>query len=95
MLSGLLQLEIGPDVVLVSSAEETAKDVYGTLVVARIEREVPEASPAMSPAHEFLCTGDPTRFQAVAGRFLAPEIADVRAAHLEPAAGRAWSVSGR
>ena len=30
LLSGLLQLELGPDVVLVSSAEETAKDVYAT-----------------------------------------------------------------
>ena len=32
LLSGLLQLELGPDVVLVSSAEETAKDVYATLL---------------------------------------------------------------
>ena len=95
MLTGLLQLEIGPDVVLVSSAEETAKDVYGTLLVAGIEREVPDASSAAPPDHEFLCTGDPTQFQAVAGRFLAPEIADVRAAHLEPAAGEAWTGSAR
>ena len=35
LLSGLLQLELGPDVVLVSSAEETAKDVYGELVSTR------------------------------------------------------------
>jgi glutamate racemase len=92
MLSGLLQLEMGPDVVLVSSAEETAKDVYGTLLVAGLEREAPDA-PTASPDHEFLCTGDPVRFQAVAGRFLAPEVADVRAAHLEPAAGGAWGGS--
>ena len=32
LLSGLLQLELGPDVVLVSSAEETAKDVYAELL---------------------------------------------------------------
>ena len=35
LLSGLLQLELGPDVVLVSSAEETAKDVYATLLAIR------------------------------------------------------------
>ncbi len=34
LLSGLLQLELGPDVVLVSSAEETAKDVYAGLLRA-------------------------------------------------------------
>ncbi len=28
LLAGLLQRELGPGVVLVSSAEETAKDVY-------------------------------------------------------------------
>jgi glutamate racemase len=94
LLSGLLQLEIGPDVVLVSSAEETAKDVYGTLLVAGIARDVPETSPATPAAHEFLCTGDPDRFQAVAGRFLAPDIAELRAAHLEPVAGRAWIGGG-
>ena len=32
LLSGLLQLELGADVVLVSSAEETAKDVYAELL---------------------------------------------------------------
>ena len=35
LLSGLLQLELGPDVVLVSSAEETAKDVYAELLRTR------------------------------------------------------------
>ncbi len=36
LLSGLLQLELGPDVALVSSAEETAKDVYSGLVAGRL-----------------------------------------------------------
>ena len=36
LLSGLLQLELGPDVALVSSAEETAKDVYAGLVAERL-----------------------------------------------------------
>src|SRR5207342_2688016 len=39
LLSGLLQLELGPGVVLVSSAEETAKDVYAELLRADQLRE--------------------------------------------------------
>jgi glutamate racemase len=82
LLSGLLQLELGADVALVSSAEETAKDVYGTLVVAGLERD---AAADPGPARrDFLATGDPRRFAAVAARFLGPEISEVSAAHLEP-----------
>ena len=86
LLSGLLQLEMGPEVVLVSSAEETAKDVYGTLVVADLQ------APADGrPEHEFLCTGDPARFESVASRFVAPEAPRISAARLEPAGDRRWS----
>jgi glutamate racemase len=82
LLSGLLQLEMGPDVTLVSSAEETAKDVYGTLVVAGLQRDA-DADPG--PARrDFLATGDPGRFAAVAARFLGPEVSEVSAAQLEP-----------
>jgi glutamate racemase len=94
LLSGLLQLEMGPDVVLVSSAEETAKDVYGTLVVAGLERSATAGGDAedAAPGHLFLCTGDPARFRSVAGRFLAPEVADVSSAsRLEPVGGGTWS----
>jgi glutamate racemase len=90
LLSGLLQLEMGPDVILVSSAEETAKDVYGTLVVAGLERDA-TAAPAATPRHEFLATGDPARFESVAARFLGPEIGDVAAARLDAVGGRRWS----
>jgi glutamate racemase len=84
LLGGLLRLEMGPEVVLVSSAEETANDVYGTLVVAGLERD----AGAARSRHEFLCTGQPAAFQAVAEPFLAPEIAEVRAARLELDGGR-------
>ncbi len=77
LLSGLLQLELGPDVVLVSSAEETAKDVYAGLVRQGSQREAEDA-----PTHEFLATGDPAGFQAVAEIFLGPELSQVRAAHV-------------
>jgi glutamate racemase len=93
MLSGLLQLEMGPQVVLVSSAEETAKDVYGTLMVTDVQRDA--VSGAVPPDHVFLCTGDPARFRALAGRFLGPQAADVRAARVEPAASEAGAGGGR
>ncbi|HEX9124611.1 MAG TPA: glutamate racemase [Actinomycetota bacterium] len=72
MLSGLIQMVVGEDVVLVSSAEETAKDVYATLVEGDLLREGDE-----EPVHEFLTTGDPERFRAVAHHFLGPEVGPV------------------
>lgn len=79
LLSGLIQLEAGPDVVLVSSAEETAKDVYATLLREGLAR----GDAAGHPAHEFLCTGDPALFQALAERFLGPEIGDLHVRRVE------------
>jgi glutamate racemase len=72
MLSGLLTEVVGHDVVLISSAEETAKDVYTALVEGGLRAE------GGSQVHEFVCTGDPTRFREVAARFLGPSIPDVR-----------------
>ena len=86
LLSGLLQLELGPDVALVSSAEETAKDVYATLVSSDLE-----CGSVEPPEHAFLTTGDPARFQRVAEIFLGPELGEVRAAHAQPIGGGEWS----
>jgi glutamate racemase len=72
LLSGLLQLELGPDVVLVSSAEETAKDVYGALVPG--DQLAPAAE---RPSHAFLTTGDPDRFQELAEIFFGHEVRDL------------------
>jgi glutamate racemase len=72
LLSGLLQLELGPDVVLVSSAEETAKDVYAELLRTDALREDPAA-----PAHEFLTTGDLEPFRGLAERVWGHELAGV------------------
>jgi glutamate racemase len=72
LLSGLLQLELGPDVVLVSSAEETAKDVYGELVSRDLL-----APTGSRPTHEFVTTGDPAQFQRLAEVFLGPEVRDL------------------
>ena len=79
LLSGLVQVVMGPDVVLISSAEETAKDVYATLV--RHDLLGPSDTP---PTHEFLCSGDPAAFLGLASRFLGPEAAEVRATSVEP-----------
>lgn len=87
LLAGLLQLELGPDVALVSSAEETAKDVYATLVAERLLRR----DDAGSARHEFLATGDPAAFERVASVFLGPELTDVGAAQAEPVGGGSWS----
>ena len=64
---------MGEDVTLVSSAEETAKDVYRTLVRHDLLRD----SSLPDPVHQFLATGDPVDFQRLGRRFLGPEIGRV------------------
>ena len=73
LLTGVLSYVMGEEVTLVSSAEETAKDVYRTLVAHDLVRhpELPE------PQHQFLVTGDPEEFQRLGRRFLGPEIGSV------------------
>jgi len=73
LLTGVLQLVMGENVNLVSSAEETAKDVYRQLTEADLLAE-PGIEP---PAHEFLATGDPAAFARLGRRFLGPEMAGV------------------
>lgn len=72
LLTGAIGYVMGEGVTLVSSAEETAKDVYRTLVRADLLRTDPTP-----PRHEFLATGDPAAFRRLARRFLGPEVADV------------------
>jgi glutamate racemase len=81
LLSGVLQLALGPDVTLVSSAEETAKDVLRVLSETDLLRP-----PAEQPetGHEFLATGDPEPFRRLGRRFLGPEVGPV-------ASLRVWS----
>jgi glutamate racemase len=73
LLTGVLSLVLGDDVTLVSSAEETAKDVYRVLTRADLFRD-PEAP---APQHRFLATGDPEPFARLGRRFLGPEIGSV------------------
>jgi len=75
LLSGAIQYVMGRDVSLVSSAEETAKDVYRALVANDLERDK-NAGP---PEHKFLSTGNPENFEKLARRFLGPEVVGVSA----------------
>ncbi|HLS25821.1 MAG TPA: glutamate racemase [Beutenbergiaceae bacterium] len=69
LLSGVIQYVMGDAVTLVSSAEETAKDVYRALVAHNLT-----ATPAGRAEHRFLATGDPDSFETLARRFLGPEV---------------------
>jgi glutamate racemase len=71
MLTGAIQYVVGDGVTLVSSAEETAKDVYRTLVAHDILRDA--ALPV--PHHTFLATGDPEPFADLGRRILGPDLA--------------------
>jgi len=73
LLTGVISYVVGDDVTLVSSADETAKDVYRTLVAHGLERD-PSLPP---PVHRFLATGDPAPFTHLARRFLGPEVVAV------------------
>jgi len=75
LLTGALSYVMGPEVTLVSSAEETAKDVYRVLTADGLVR--PEGLPA--PQHQFRTTGDPSQFRELSRRFLGPEVVGVEA----------------
>jgi glutamate racemase len=70
LLTAVLAFVMGDQVTLVSSAEETAKDVYRTLVRRGLERD-PDLGP---PTHRFLTTGRPDEFHRIGRRFLGPEL---------------------
>jgi glutamate racemase len=76
LLAGVLQIVLGPDVTLVSSAEETAKDLVRVLMARDLARDPAGPPPG---AHQFLATGDPEPFRRLGRRFLGPEIGAVSA----------------
>ena len=66
MLAGLIGLVMGERVTLVSSADETAKEVYRVLTEANLLR----SEGATGPDHRFLSTGDQAQFARAAQNFL-------------------------
>jgi glutamate racemase len=69
LLTGVISYVMGNEVTLVSSAEETAKDLYRVLVQNNLLRT--ESTPA---THQFISSGDPENFANLARRFLGPEV---------------------
>jgi glutamate racemase len=67
---------MGNEVTLVSSAEETAKDLYRELVEANLLRGAQSGSDR-KPKYEFVATGDSSSFAKLARRFLGPEVGEV------------------
>lgn len=73
LLTGVISYVMGNDVSLVSSAEETAKDLYRVLVEKSML-----ADTSHIPTHQFLATGDAKAFEVLARRFLGPEVGSVQ-----------------
>lgn len=73
LLTGVISYVMGDGVTLVSSAEETAKDLYRTLV----ESDLLRAQSSIPTIHRFLATGDAGAFEGLARRFLGPEVTHV------------------
>jgi glutamate racemase len=76
---------MGPDVLLVSSAEETASDVYQALTSQDLLRT--DQSP---PEHRFESSGDPDRFAALLTHFMGGGMPTARRVVLETSKGQPW-----
>jgi glutamate racemase len=84
MLAGVIGLVMGDSVTLVSSADETAKEVYRVLTERDLLRlDVPPGTGPLDPPehqipehqipeHQFLVTGDPAPFARLTQRFIGP-----------------------
>ncbi len=73
LLTGVISYVVGNGVSLVSSAEETAKDLYRILV----ESDSLRTETSTPATHRFLATGDAAAFETLARRFLGPEVGRV------------------
>ncbi|RTE50737.1 glutamate racemase [Actinobaculum sp. 352] len=68
LLAGAIGYTMGEDVTLVSSSDETARDVYRELTQRAI------LANGDGPRRNFYATGDPESFGHLARRFLGPEV---------------------
>ena len=68
LLTGIISYVMGDNVTLVSSAEESAKEVYRMLAAHDLIRQSGE------PGYTFLTTGSPEAFQTIGRRFLGQEL---------------------
>ena len=72
LLTGVIYYVMGNDVTLVSSAEETAKDLYRILVEKKLLNN------SGKPTYKFVATGESKKFSQLAKRFLGPEVVSVQ-----------------
>jgi glutamate racemase len=70
LLTGVISYVMGDEVTLVSSADETAKEVYRVLTESRMLSTNDGVPTGRAPVHRFLATGDPDVFGRLAQRFL-------------------------
>ncbi len=70
LLAGVISYVMGEDVALVSSADETAREVFRALR----EHDLLRRDDLPPPTHQFLATGDPQAFATLGRRFLGPEV---------------------
>jgi glutamate racemase len=80
LLTGVLSYVMGPEVVLVSSAEETARSVFATLVRSELLAHAGDAT------HTFLASGDRLSFARLAERFLGPRVTALDVERVPPRA---------
>lgn len=88
LLVGPISYVMGRGVTLMTSSDETAKDVYRTLAGRNLLRELG----APESRHDFASTGDPEAFSVLARRFLGPEVTAVE--HVAFAPGAAGAPAG-
>jgi glutamate racemase len=79
LLTGVLGHVMGPEVVLVSSAEATARAVFSQLVDEDLL-----APGGRRPPNRYVATGDGSEFARLAARFLGPRIAAVELEAIAP-----------
>lgn len=85
MLTGAISHVMGDRVTLVSSAEETAKDVFRVLTDAELLRDSGDIGESDGTAdqqvplgeHRFFATGDADAFHRLAARFLGPAVGPI------------------
>jgi glutamate racemase len=73
-LRGAIHHVMGDEVLLLSSAEETAQDVYETLRREDLLVDAASGSVGRTAAHRFASSGDPATFASLGARFLGPEV---------------------
>jgi glutamate racemase len=83
LLRGAIHHVMGDGVLILSSAEETADDVYGVLA----ERGLLAATGRL-PEHRFVSSGDPDLFARLGTRFLGPEVREVEFLSMDAALRR-------